>query len=54
VQQTGFGLIAEPGDVDDLSRAMNKIRGFVPPTSFAVTPEESLTAYVELLQSLLS
>ena len=54
VLQTGFGLIAEPGDVEDLSRAMNKIRGFVPPTSFSVTPEESLTSYLELFQSLLA
>ena len=54
VQQTGFGLIAEPGDVQELSLAMTKIRGFMAPTSVSVTPEKSLVSYVELFQSLLA
>jgi len=52
VQQTKFGIIAEPGDVDDLSRAMTEIKSFEKPEITAVTPQKSLDDYVALFKSI--
>ena len=51
VQQTKFGIIAEPGDVDDLSRAMTEIKNFEKPDATAVSPQKSLDDYVALFKS---
>jgi glycosyltransferase involved in cell wall biosynthesis len=52
VQQTKFGIIAEPGDVDDLSRAMTEIKNFDKPDAIAVSPQKSLDDYVALFKSI--
>ena len=52
VQQTKFGIIAEPGDVDDLSRAMTEIKSFEKPDATAVTPQKSLDDYVAIFKSI--
>ena len=51
VQQTKFGIIAEPGNVDDLCRAMTEIKKFVKPDKAAVSPQKSLDDYVALFKS---
>ena len=52
VQQTKFGIIAEPGDVNDLSRAMTEIKNFDKPNATAVSPQKSLDDYVALFKSI--
>jgi glycosyltransferase involved in cell wall biosynthesis len=52
VQQTKFGIIAEPGDIDDLARAMNEIKNFDKPDTTAVSPQKSLDDYVALFRSI--
>jgi glycosyltransferase involved in cell wall biosynthesis len=52
VQQTKFGIIAEPGDVDDLARAMNEIKNFDKPDATVVSPQKSLDDYVALFRSI--
>jgi len=52
VQQTKFGIITEPGDVDDLSRAMTEIKSFEKPDATAVSPQKSLDDYVALFKSI--
>jgi glycosyltransferase involved in cell wall biosynthesis len=52
VQQTKFGIIAEPGDIDDLARAMTEIKNFDKPDATAVSPQKSLDDYVALFRSI--
>ena len=52
VQQTKFGIITEPGDVDDLSRAMTAIKSFEKPDVTALSPQKSLDDYVALFKSI--
>jgi glycosyltransferase involved in cell wall biosynthesis len=52
VQQTKFGIIAEPGDIDDLSRAMTEIKNFDKPDATEVSPQKSLDDYVALFGSI--
>ena len=50
VQQTKFGIIAEPGDIDDLARAMTEIKNFDKPDATEVSPQKSLDDYVALFK----
>jgi glycosyltransferase involved in cell wall biosynthesis len=52
VQQTKFGIIAEPEDVEDLSRAMTEIKKFIKPDKTAVSPQKSLDDYVAIFKSI--
>ncbi len=52
IRNSGGGLLAEPGDIDDLARAMTEIRSFNLSLQNSVDSDSSLNEYVNLFSLL--